>query len=71
MWSQIILRRHSEFSLPQLVVLLASKTSLRFTNSTKPAAGQVLCLICAWGRARTGDPFLFREMLYQLSYPGV
>ena len=24
---------------------------------------------CAWGRARTGDPFLFREMLYQLSYP--
>jgi len=24
---------------------------------------------CAWGRARTADPFLFREMLYQLSYP--
>ena len=23
----------------------------------------------AWGRARTGDPLLFREMLYQLSYP--
>ncbi len=24
----------------------------------------------AEGRARTGDPFLFREMLYQLSYLG-
>lgn len=24
---------------------------------------------CAWGRARTGDPRLFRAMLYQLSYP--
>src|SRR3989344_6347950 len=23
----------------------------------------------AWTRARTGDPFLFREVLYQLSYP--
>lgn len=26
---------------------------------------------CAEGRARTGDPFLFREMLYQLSYLGI
>ena len=25
----------------------------------------------AWTRARTGDPFLFREVLYQLSYPSV
>lgn len=27
--------------------------------------------MCAWGRARTADPFLFREMLYQLSYPSI
>ena len=26
-------------------------------------------LVCAWGRDRTGDPSLFRGMLYQLSYP--
>src|SRR6185437_16559056 len=25
----------------------------------------------AWSRARTDDPFLFREVLYQLSYPSV
>src|SRR3989344_1558354 len=25
----------------------------------------------AWTRARTGDPFLFREVLYQLSYPSL
>ncbi len=28
-----------------------------------------LFLFCAWGRDRTGDPSLFRGMLYQLSYP--
>ncbi len=27
--------------------------------------------ICAWGRARTADPSLFRRMLYQLSYPSI
>ncbi len=31
---------------------------------------QSIHLICAESRARTGDPFLFREMLYQLSYLG-
>ncbi len=37
---------------------------------TKKLPGGSL-FICAWGRARTADPFLFREMLYQLSYPSM
>jgi hypothetical protein len=28
-----------------------------------------ICLVGAWDRGRTGDPSLFRGMLYQLSYP--
>ena len=28
-------------------------------------------LFCAEGRARTGDPILFRDVLYQLSYLGI
>lgn len=31
---------------------------------------QSIHLICAESRARTGDPILFRDMLYQLSYLG-
>ncbi len=31
----------------------------------------ILALYCAESRARTGDPILFRDMLYQLSYLGI
>ncbi len=40
------------------------------TKKKKHTVNCVFFLFCAEGRARTGDPILFRDMLYQLSYLG-
>ena len=63
-----------------IVVPLADATAqldefflLRHGGSTIRYNGQKIkqSIGCAWGRARTGDPSLFRRMLYQLSYLGI
>ncbi len=41
---------------------------MAFVKQKNPTGFVGFSCLCAEGRARTGDPFLFREMLYQLSY---
>ena len=64
----------SKYSRPRLADpegprLRPSSPPPRATNSKTGNTDVFPVAICAWGRARTADPFLFREMLYQLSYP--
>src|SRR3989344_4101850 len=60
----LILRSPTYFS-PKILQRTRRPRSLPQAQK-KPPEG---LFYCAWGRARTADPFLFREMLYQLSYP--
>ena len=72
---ELLIRYAHKYSRPQLASSNNNWTWLRFSNpDTSEAVHSLphptsLCS-CAEGRIRTGDPFLFREMLYQLSYLG-
>ncbi len=53
LWSQIIPRRHSEFSRPRLAVCSAEQTSLRLTQVQKKAEAVQSFSSCVLGRNRT------------------
>ena len=43
LWSQIIARRHSQFSRPRLAVPSADETSLRLPQNTRPIQASCFC----------------------------
>ncbi len=60
----------SETGKPSVFPFLPPTGKSRFpTPSDSDPRKNALRLFCAWDQNRTGDPSLFRGMLYQLSYP--
>ena len=71
--SQFLITKIEDFATPILAWMKAKQ--LAFCPSTVKRKNTTYVVFfsfyCAGTQARTGDPLLFRQMLYQLSYPSI